>query len=308
MLQDDLRNMGLIFEDLPTVDQTPDQTNQLPDSAAVQDGAWVRPIEEAFQGDLPQADVLDHTRHLHPDNFRPHKHGSQCPGDMLLTSRAKGSGKDGSGLKGTRSPASNSHRSGQIRQHIRPQSAGPSQSLSQRSRRTGSSRSPLPRVAFLGTAKCHKGGQQQRQSFPLVGGLQSELDNNEAYSILGDTLKRTGRIDAGHEQDVYARQIAWMARVHAKADTMRQELVTDEIGKCTFCPNSPTQSNSPKARAQSGMCHASWVTTCRFVSMQERSVDSSHHMFRCPRLQSHSCKETALRIHCGTSECSSMVV
>lgn len=125
-----------------------------------------------------------------------------------------------------------------------PQSRGPGHSSLDARSKAASSPPPLPRVAFLASPPVHYTAQQQRKRFPLVGGLQSELDNDEAYVILEDTLKRTGRVGNGHAQDVYARQVAWRARVEAKAEAMRADMQQEEISECTFRPKSAKRSKS----------------------------------------------------------------
>lgn len=254
ILQDDLRNMGLIFEDVPASTRTAPIENC---------GDQAIPLQRVVHGDRAHCETLDQRKK--PETKLPtskeYQNGRRMAGVPKRT--AEGSSRQVSNMKGVRSRENRSHCSDPIRHRVRPKSAGPVQVRPQSSR-PRSPGSPLPRVAFLANSKCQLGGDPPRQHFPLVGGLQSELDNNEAYLILGDTLKRTGCIDAGHERDVYARQVAWMTRVHAKAEQKRQELHEEEISKCTFRPATATQPQTPQVclvgypDLSQFMMHMSW--------------------------------------------------
>lgn len=229
--------MGLILEEVPAFTQT---------APAKKCGDLASPIQRVVHGNQSHSETVDQSKQ---DRNLPSskKHQKGRPIVAVPKQTAEGCSRQASLMKAHQSHEHKSHGSEHFRHRVRPKSAGLVQARSHRSSRPRSPGSPLPRVAFLANSKCQLGGDPPRQHFPLVGGLQSELDNNEAYLILGDTLKRTGRIDAGHERDVYVRQVAWMAKVHAKAEVIRQELHDEEISQCTFRPLSATQPQSPQA-------------------------------------------------------------
>lgn len=244
-------NMGLVIEDAPSVGKIPASATSLV--------PWDvhNPHQQVSQVDAPAPGS--------PKTF-PQRDDRQPPplldqpaikmGAAQVTNAHSSSTRKVMKPMTTWFPASDaSGKSAKSGQCARPKSGGAGQFNSHTDSQAQLSPPQIPRVAYLGAQSNHSRAQQQRSRFPLVGGLQSELDNDEAYMILEDTLRRTGRIDPAREHDVYRRQAAWRARVEAQADSMRREMDQEEISKCTFRPMSAKRSNSqPHAVCRSSCC------------------------------------------------------
>eukprot|EP00892_Ulva_mutabilis_P011722 jgi/Ulvmu1/8922/UM005_0013.1 len=235
MLQADLMNMGLVVDDQSSfcttsgtaAAATPCARNGAPHKHKIQEDLWARDMSGSF---------CSNSRNEH----YPLSHGQDLHTGVRRTCYTQPDVKRTASLL----PRSAGRRPQKPPNRARPRSGRSEHRSPHAQSRTAASPAPIPRVAFLASPPHQSRAQHNRKHFPLVGGLQSELDNDEAYVILENTLKRTGRIGPGREQDVYTRQVAWRAKVEAKAQTMRREMHEEEVSNCTFRPHSAKRSKS----------------------------------------------------------------